>query len=57
MPAGEHIMFGVIRRASLQQTRLHRNFVGSDRALLVELALLGRFRSTSGAPVSEAHPC
>ena len=44
-PWGTH-MFGVIRRASLQQTRLHRNFVGSDRALLLELALLGRFQST-----------
>jgi glycosyltransferase involved in cell wall biosynthesis len=44
-PWGTH-MFGVIRRASLEQTRLHRNFVGSDRALLLELALLGRFRST-----------
>ena len=44
-PWGTH-MFGVIRRASLEQTRLHRNFVGCDRALLLELALLGRFRST-----------
>src|SRR5262249_55133453 len=42
---GTH-MFGVIRRASLEQTRLHRNFIGSDRALLSELTLLGRFRST-----------
>jgi glycosyltransferase involved in cell wall biosynthesis len=42
---GTH-MFGVIRRASLEQTCLIRNFIGCDRALLAELALLGRFRST-----------
>jgi len=41
---GTH-MFGVIRREALVQTRLLPNFAGSDRALLAELALLGRFRS------------
>jgi glycosyltransferase involved in cell wall biosynthesis len=41
---GSH-MFGVIRREALRQTRLLPNFAGSDRALLAELALLGRFRS------------
>ena len=40
---GSHI-FGVIRRKDLQQTRLNLNFYSSDRVLLAELALLGRFR-------------
>jgi glycosyltransferase involved in cell wall biosynthesis len=42
---GTH-QFGVIRRASLQQTRLEPNFAGGDRVLLAELALLGRFQSS-----------
>jgi glycosyltransferase involved in cell wall biosynthesis len=42
---GSHI-FGVIRRQSIMQTRLHANFYSSDRVLLAELALLGRFRSS-----------
>ena len=37
-------MFGVIRREILQQTSLLPNFAGSDRPMLAELALLGRFR-------------
>lgn len=37
-------MFGVVRREILQQTSLLPNFEGSDRAMLAELALLGRFR-------------
>jgi hypothetical protein len=37
-------MFGVVRREILQQTSLLPNFAGSDRAMLAELALLGRFR-------------
>jgi glycosyltransferase involved in cell wall biosynthesis len=41
---GSH-MFGIIRREALRQTRLLPNFAGSDRAMLAELALLGRFRS------------
>src|SRR5215211_2082095 len=40
---GTH-MFGVIRREVLRQTSLLPNFAGSDRAMLAELALLGRFR-------------
>jgi glycosyltransferase involved in cell wall biosynthesis len=40
---GSH-MFGVVRREILQQTSLLPNFAGSDRAMLAELALLGRFR-------------
>lgn len=39
---GTH-MFGVVRREILQQTSLLPNFIGSDRAMLAELALLGRF--------------
>jgi len=41
--------FGVIRREALLQTRLLPNFAGSDRAMLAELALLGRFKSSSDA--------
>ena len=37
-------MFGVVRRELLQQTSLLPNFASSDRAMLAELALLGRFR-------------
>jgi glycosyltransferase involved in cell wall biosynthesis len=40
---GTH-MFGVIRREVLKQTSLLPNFEGSDRPMLAELALLGRFR-------------
>jgi glycosyltransferase involved in cell wall biosynthesis len=43
---GTH-MFGVIRREILQRTSLLPNFEGSDRAMLAELALLGRFRSAN----------
>jgi len=41
---GTH-MFGVIRRPALDKTCLLENFVSSDRALLAELALLGRFQA------------
>jgi glycosyltransferase involved in cell wall biosynthesis len=40
---GTH-MFGIMRRDVLQKTRLVPNFAGGDRAMLAELALLGRFR-------------
>jgi glycosyltransferase involved in cell wall biosynthesis len=43
---GSH-MYGVIRREALQHTSLLPNFPGSDRVMLAELALLGRFRSAS----------
>lgn len=36
-------VFGVMRREALRQTRLIGPFTGSDKALLVELALRGRF--------------
>jgi glycosyltransferase involved in cell wall biosynthesis len=39
---GSH-MFGVIRRSMLLRTHLLENYVSSDRAMLGELALLGRF--------------
>lgn len=38
-----HPIFGVIRRTALHRTGLHRSYTGSDRTLLAELALLGRF--------------
>lgn len=43
---GSHI-FGVMRRGALEQTRVLADFSSSDRATLAELALLGRFESTS----------
>jgi hypothetical protein len=46
---GTH-MFGVIRREARQQTSLLPNFAGSNRAMLAELALLGRFRCANQAP-------
>ena len=36
-------IFGLIRKEALNQTSLIQNFVGSDRNLLVELGLIGRF--------------
>jgi glycosyltransferase involved in cell wall biosynthesis len=42
---GTH-MFGVIRRQALEQTCRLPKFAGGDRAMLAELALLGRFRSS-----------
>ena len=38
--------FGVIRREALLKTHLLPNFAGSDRVMLGELALLGRFKSS-----------
>lgn len=43
---GTH-MFGVIRREALRRTRLIPNFSGGDRAMLAELALLGRFQCSN----------
>src|SRR5262249_59573441 len=43
-PWPSHI-FGVIRREALRRKKLQANFRGSDRAMLAELALLGRFRA------------
>lgn len=36
-------VFGVIRAAALARTSLHGSYYGSDKVLLAELALLGRF--------------
>src|SRR5262249_56747330 len=36
-------VFGVIRRSALSKTILHRDYYGSDIALLAEMALLGPF--------------
>jgi glycosyltransferase involved in cell wall biosynthesis len=36
-------IFGLIRRDALSRTDLHQSYQGSDRALLAELALLGKF--------------
>ena len=43
---GTH-MFGAMRRDMLKRTRLIPTFSGGDRAMLAELALLGRFRCTN----------
>jgi glycosyltransferase involved in cell wall biosynthesis len=37
-------VFGLIRKDLLSKTSLHKPYYGSDRLLLVELSLLGRFR-------------
>ena len=36
-------VFGLMRRDALERTRLHGRYTGSDRTLMVELALLGPF--------------
>ena len=45
---GSH-MFGLMRREALARTKLLLNFAGSDRPMLAELALLGRFQSSPDA--------
>lgn len=42
---GSH-MFGLMRHEALARTQLLLNFAGSDRAMLAELALLGRFEAS-----------
>lgn len=37
-------IFGIMRRATMMQTRLHGPFYGGDRTLLVEMAMRGTFR-------------
>jgi len=37
-------IFGIMRRATMMQTRLHGAFYGGDRTLLVEMAMRGTFR-------------
>lgn len=36
-------VFGLIRTAAVRRTSLHQSYEGEDRALLAELAMLGRF--------------
>jgi glycosyltransferase involved in cell wall biosynthesis len=43
---GTH-MFGIVPREMLRRTRLVPNFAGGDRAMLAELALLGRFECSN----------
>ena len=40
-----HEIYGLIRSSDLERTSLHRPFVGSDKVLLSELSLLGRFET------------
>ncbi|WP_181705386.1 glycosyltransferase family 2 protein [Chthonobacter rhizosphaerae] len=50
-------VFGLIRRDALAATTLHRPYYGSDRALLLELSLLGKFRLVPDAVLySREHP-
>ena len=42
-------IFGVMRRDALDRTSLHRPYYGSDRALLIEMALLGKYHETADA--------
>jgi glycosyltransferase involved in cell wall biosynthesis len=50
-------IFGVFRRASLALSLLHQPYYSSDRALLAEMALLGRFILVPGIIFyNRAHP-
>jgi len=42
-------IFGIMRRATMMQTRLHGAFYGGDRTLLVEMATRGTFRKVPEA--------
>ena len=42
-------IFGVMRRDALDRTSLHRPYYGSDRALLIEMALLGKYHEATDA--------
>ncbi|CAH2394649.1 glycosyltransferase family 2 protein [Mesorhizobium ventifaucium] len=44
----DNAMFGIMRRAALAKTSLHRKYYMSDRALLVDLAVLGTFVDVPG---------
>ena len=41
--ASDAAIFGLMRRSALDRTRLHGSYTGSDRTILMELALLGPF--------------
>jgi glycosyltransferase involved in cell wall biosynthesis len=50
-------IFGVFRRDALRKTTLHRLYYGSDRALIAEMALLGKFVQAPDAILhSREHP-
>jgi glycosyltransferase involved in cell wall biosynthesis len=40
---GSFEIFGVMRTAAIERTKLHASYYGSDRALLAQLVLMGRF--------------
>lgn len=42
-------IFGIMRRDTMMQTRLHGSFYGGDRTLLVEMAMRGTFRKVPAA--------
>lgn len=42
--ASDSPIFGVLRRSALDRTRLHGSYTGSDRTLVLELALQGPFQ-------------
>jgi hypothetical protein len=50
-------IFGLIRREALHKTELHQSYHDSDRALIAELALLGKFVHVPEARVfNRDHP-
>ena len=50
-------IFGLIRKSCLDRSMLHLPYYGSDRALLAELALLGKFRRIETATFfNREHP-
>ena len=49
-------IFGVIRSDMLRRTRLHGGYYGSDKVLLAELSLLGRFHLLPQVLLSPALP-
>jgi glycosyltransferase involved in cell wall biosynthesis len=50
-------IFGLIRREALSKTELHQSYHDSDRALLAELALLGKFMHVPDARLfNRDHP-
>ena len=50
-------LYGVIRRAALEQTDLHGRYIASDQVLLFQLALTGKFLQVGDARfVHRAHP-
>ena len=50
-------IFGLYRSAALRQSNLHRMYYGSDRALLAEMALLGKLVNVPGATFYNREHC